>query len=131
DAPPASPAESAAPGVPAVRRAFRRPPRAPFVLLVAGLMCGGLVTLLLLNTVLAQDSFKLSDLRSSIDELHQQAAAQENQLRVWSQPNALSEAAREYLRDDKSAPQFVTTGPSAAPSGEATPAAPQGEGAVR
>jgi hypothetical protein len=95
------------------------------VLLVAGLMCGGLVTLLLLNTVLAQDSFKLGDLRSSIDELHQQAASQENQLQMWSQPGALSEAARPYVKPDNSAPEFITTAPSAGAS------ASQQEGQVR
>jgi len=93
------------------RRAFRRPPRAPFVLLIVGLMCGGLVTLLLLNTVLAQDSFRLSDLRSSIDELHEQAAEQENQLRQWTQPAAVDEQARALdLEQDKSAPKFIRVG---------------------
>ncbi|MBE3009357.1 hypothetical protein IL992_09120 [Microbispora sp. NEAU-D428] len=96
------------------RRAFRRPPRAPFVLLVVGLMCGGLVTLLLLNTVLAQDSFRLSDLRSSIDELHEQAAEQENQLRQWTQPGPLGEQARaQGLDPDTSAPKFIKTGDAA------------------
>ncbi|GIH59489.1 hypothetical protein [Microbispora siamensis] len=96
------------------RRAFRRPPRAPFVLLVVGLMCGGLVTLLLLNTVLAQDSFRLSDLRSSIDELHEQAAEQENQLRQWTQPGPLGDQARaQGLDPDTSAPKFIKTGDAA------------------
>ncbi|GAB3153809.1 hypothetical protein [Microbispora hainanensis] len=93
------------------RRAFRRPPRAPFVLLVVGLMCGGLVTLLLLNVVLSKDSFRLSDLQSSIDELHEQAAEQENQLRQWTQPNAVKEqAAGQGLEPDKSAPKFIDAG---------------------
>ncbi|MEU6425298.1 hypothetical protein ABZ860_05320 [Microbispora sp. NPDC046973] len=97
------------------RRAFRRPPRAPFVLLVVGLMCGGLVTLLLLNVVLSQDSFRLSDLQSSIDELHEQAAEQENQLRQWTQPNAVKEqAAGQGLERDDSAPKFIDAGGGAA-----------------
>ncbi|GIH45792.1 hypothetical protein SAMN05421833_101364 [Microbispora rosea] len=97
------------------RRAFRRPPRAPFVLLVVGLMCGGLVTLLLLNVVLSQDSFRLSDLQSSIDELHEQAAEQENQLRQWTQPNAVKEqAAAQGLEPDASPPKFIDAGGGAA-----------------
>jgi len=44
--------------VPPVARAAR----APFVLLVAGLLAAGLLALLLLNTVLAQDAFRLHDL---------------------------------------------------------------------
>ncbi|KAB8185533.1 hypothetical protein [Microbispora catharanthi] len=97
------------------RRAFRRPPRAPFVLLVVGLMCGGLVTLLLLNVVLSQDSFRLSDLQSSIDELHEQAAEQENQLRQWTQPGPLGDqAAAQGLEPDTSAPEFIDAGGGAA-----------------
>ncbi|MEU8173842.1 hypothetical protein AB0C14_13260 [Microbispora hainanensis] len=109
------------------RRAFRRPPRAPFVLLVVGLMCGGLVTLLLLNVVLSKDSFRLSDLQSSIDELHEQAAEQENQLRQWTQPNAVKEqAAAQGLEPDKSAPKFIDAGGGAAAQEQA-----QKEGADR
>jgi hypothetical protein len=111
------------------RSAFRRPPRAPFVLLVVGLMCGGLVTLLLLNTVLAQDSFKLSDLRSSTDQLHEQAATLEGELRVWDQPGAIEEAAKPLgVEKDTSAPRFVRTGPSV---GAADAATPREEGMVK
>ncbi|WP_169944827.1 hypothetical protein [Microbispora sp. H11081] len=97
------------------RRAFQRPPRAPFVLLVVGLMCGGLVTLLLLNVVLSQDSFRLGDLQSSIDELHEQAAEQENQLRRWTQPDVVDEQARaQGLEEDTTAPKFIDAGAAAA-----------------
>jgi len=86
------------------------------VLLIAGLLCGGLVTLLLLNTVLARDSFKLNDLRASINELQELAAAQENQLRERSQPGHLDEAARRLnLREDDSPPMFLTPGPADEP----------------
>lgn len=40
-----------------------RPPRAPFVLLVVSLLAVGLLVLLMLNTVLAQDAFRLHDLQ--------------------------------------------------------------------
>ncbi|MEZ0071857.1 hypothetical protein [Planotetraspora sp. GP83] len=113
-----------------VRQALRRPPRAPFVLLVVGLMSGGLVTLLLLNTVLAQDSFKVSDLRSSTDQLREQAADLEGRLRVWDQPNAVDESARRYgLREDPSSPEFVNPHPSAATAASA--GEPQEEGTDR
>ncbi|GII26725.1 hypothetical protein [Planotetraspora mira] len=111
------------------RSAFRRPPRAPFVLLVVGLMCGGLVTLLLLNTVLAQDSFKLTDLRSSTDQLHEQAATLEGELRIWDQPGAIEEAAKPLgVEKDTTAPRFVKTGPSV---GAADAATPREEGMVK
>jgi hypothetical protein len=51
---------------PAVKRRPARRQRAPFVLLVVGLLCGGLVSLLLLNTVLARDSIAASRL---VDEI--------------------------------------------------------------
>ncbi|SDR10347.1 hypothetical protein [Thermostaphylospora chromogena] len=64
---------------PAVRRATSgarprpggrvRPPRTPFVLLVVGLLCGGLVSLLLLNIVLARDSFTATELRRQNKEI--------------------------------------------------------------
>ncbi|GII53935.1 hypothetical protein Pth03_23240 [Planotetraspora thailandica] len=110
---------------------FRRPPRAPFVLLVVGLMCGGLVTLLLLNTVLAQDSFKLSDLRSSTDQLHEQAATLENELRVWDQPGAIEEAAKPLgVVKDTAPPRFIKPdkGPDVGAAGAGTP---QKEGVAR
>ncbi|GAA1275415.1 hypothetical protein Psi02_02030 [Planotetraspora silvatica] len=130
-----SPAGAEAPEVQATSRvrsarsAFRRPPRAPFVLLVVGLMCGGLVTLLLLNTVLAQDSFKLTDLRSSTDQLHEQAATLEGELRVWDQPGAIEEAAKPLgVEKDTTAPRFVKAGPSV---GAADAATPREEGMVK
>lgn len=48
-----------------------RAPRAPFVLLLVGLLCGGLVSLLLLNTILAQDSFRANELRDNINQYRQ------------------------------------------------------------
>ncbi|MFC0860983.1 hypothetical protein ACFHYQ_01605 [Sphaerimonospora cavernae] len=91
---------------------MRRAPRAPFVLLVIGLMCGGLVTLLLLNVTLAQGTYKERDLRSSIDELRQQAALQEKQVRDASQPEALKSRAPSDLVWDDSPPSFITSRPA-------------------
>ena len=53
------------------RRPSRGRQRAPFVLLVVGLMCGGLLSLLLLNTVLAQDSITAANLRKEIEVARQ------------------------------------------------------------
>ncbi|WP_433347892.1 hypothetical protein ACQP25_31765 [Microtetraspora malaysiensis] len=95
----------------AAARSGRRPPRAPFVLLVVGLLCGGLVSLLLLNTVLAQDSFELSDLRSGTERLRQQADELDNQVRMLTQPGALDEQARggSKLDTDQTAPpRFIS-----------------------
>jgi hypothetical protein len=54
-------------------------PRAPFVLLVGGLLCFGLVALLFLHTAIAEDSFRLHDLtaRSTVLADREQALDQE------------------------------------------------------
>jgi hypothetical protein len=105
---PASP-ERARPAL--KRRPSRGRQRAPFVLLVVGLMCGGLVSLLLLNTVLAQDSITAANLRDEIavarqaneearlanekDTGPQQLADNaelQGQHRDWDKPNVLTDA---------------------------------------
>ncbi|MEO3858372.1 hypothetical protein [Acrocarpospora sp. B8E8] len=103
----------------AARPGDRRPPRAPFVLLVVGLLGGGLVSLLLLNTVLAQDSFKYNELRRVTEQLHQQANQEEGRIRDAQQPSGLAEQADGLgLRPDDSAPEFVGEGLHPASLGE-------------
>jgi hypothetical protein len=101
------------------------------VLLVVGLLCGGLVSLLLLNTVLAQDSFELGDLRSSTEQLRQAAAEMEGQVRVMTQPGALAEQARGLdVQTDNSSPGFVRVSPSPDPQ-QATATGSQPEDPAR
>ncbi|MEU4224518.1 hypothetical protein AB0F17_09500 [Nonomuraea sp. NPDC026600] len=92
------------------RRPSRGRQRAPFVLLVVGLMCGGLVSLLLLNTVLAQDSITAANLRDEIAVARQaneeaklanekntgpqqlaDNAELQGQHRDWDKPNVLTD----------------------------------------
>ncbi|WP_371779356.1 hypothetical protein [Streptosporangium subroseum] len=87
----ATAAPVAAPSAAAPRPA--RAPRAPFVLLVVGLLCGGLVSLLLLNTVLARDSFELSKLRADINLSHQQKEELEHTNMLLEMPAAVSNKA--------------------------------------
>src|SRR4051794_2834231 len=54
----------------------RRSPRAPFVLLVLALLAGGLATMLLLNTVLAQGAF----VRARLEQRSAQLADTEQRL---------------------------------------------------
>ncbi|MFE3447916.1 hypothetical protein ACFXJ8_03190 [Nonomuraea sp. NPDC059194] len=75
------------------RRPMPRKQRAPFVLLVVGLLCGGLVSLLLLNTVLARDSFTASELREQIAEMQQQSNALEREIERQEQPAELAKRA--------------------------------------
>ena len=62
--------------VPASRVAARTP-RTPFVLLILALLSGALISLLLLNTVLAKDAFTLTELQQSNKQLIQQRQALE------------------------------------------------------
>ncbi|MET8334656.1 hypothetical protein [Streptosporangium canum] len=90
-APVADPADpAAASAAPAARSG--RAPRAPFMLLVIGLLCGGLVSLLLLNTVLAQDSYKVNELRSANDQLRQKKEELKNANMRLEMPGALSDS---------------------------------------
>ncbi|RCG32955.1 hypothetical protein DQ384_00415 [Sphaerisporangium album] len=103
---------------PAARRpsAARHAPRAPFVLLVVGLLCGGLVSLLLLNTVLTQDSFRVQDLRESTRELHDQKQDLYKKFLTGSQPGTIADNARKGgVKPDTSAPEILTV-PGAQPS---------------
>ncbi|MEV7007696.1 hypothetical protein [Streptosporangium sp. NPDC051022] len=70
-----------------------RAPRAPFVLLVVGLLCGGLVSLLLLNTILAQDSFRASELRNGNNQLRQKKEELKHQNSLMDTPEWLAKNA--------------------------------------
>ncbi|MEV0596457.1 hypothetical protein [Nonomuraea cavernae] len=88
--PEARPARSAA-----GRQPSRRRQRAPFVLLVLGLLCGGLVSLLLLNTVLAQDSITATTLREEISTARLQNEEVAQRIQKLTQPGAIAEEAEE------------------------------------
>ncbi|MFP3969612.1 hypothetical protein SMC26_45500 [Actinomadura fulvescens] len=77
---------------PATARAAA-PPRTPFVLLIVGLMGGALVSLLLLNTVLAEDSFRLTELQRSNKLLGQQRQALEREIAREESPERLRQKA--------------------------------------
>ncbi|MFG3440439.1 hypothetical protein ACGF0J_24570 [Nonomuraea sp. NPDC047897] len=79
----------------AQRRPERRRQRAPFVLLVVGLLCGGLMSLLLLNTVLARDSITAGELREDIANArrHNEYLRQENDRAT--QPDAIADQAEQ------------------------------------
>ncbi|MEV5411722.1 hypothetical protein AB0K60_23150 [Thermopolyspora sp. NPDC052614] len=88
------------------------PPRTPFVLLLVGLLCGGLITLLLLNTVLAQDSFRLGELREQIRVIGEQSEKMRNKIARLDSPGSIASRSEQHGdRPDKSPPQFVTPAP--------------------
>ncbi|WP_207936997.1 hypothetical protein [Actinomadura sp. KC216] len=86
-APKAAPATAATSTKAAGKRtAAAAPPRAPFVLLIVGLLGGALVSLLLLNTVLAEDAFTLTRLQQSNKQLDQQRQALEEDIARGDSP---------------------------------------------
>ncbi|MEO3812498.1 hypothetical protein ABGB17_26155 [Sphaerisporangium sp. B11E5] len=125
-------APSRAPGAGRTGGRRRGAPRTPFVLLVLGLLGGGLVTLLLLNTVLARDSFLMYDLRARNKALYDQAQDRKKDLLLKSQPGVLGDrAANPTFKPDPSAPEFLDLeGGSGRPAGlDQTPLGtpPEGE----
>lgn len=88
------PADRVGPRLAVVPRPTTRPARAPFVLLVLGLLAGGLVALLLLNTALAQGAFTVHDLTTRLASLSDRAQTLEQQLAVEEAPDRLAQRAR-------------------------------------
>jgi hypothetical protein len=84
--------------VPALR-AFRATPRArsrtPFVLLLVGLLGGGLVCLLLINTVLAQGSFQITAIQQKNAALSQQEQQLQQQTAAEQAPASIAARARQ------------------------------------
>jgi hypothetical protein len=77
------PAATAAPQAPAAARQYSA--RTPFILLVIGLLSGGLVCLLLINTTLATGSYEIGKLQQDntatsqrLQELQQQVSSEES-----------------------------------------------------
>lgn len=90
-------------------------PRTPFVLLVVGLLCGGLVSLLLLNVVLQQDSFRITELHKSTQRLRQQEQDINTQVLLKSQPRSISERAGDLgSKADGTAPKVIVLPPEGA-----------------
>jgi hypothetical protein len=83
------------------------PPRAPFVLLVVGLLGGALVSLLLLNTVLAQDAFTLSELQRGNQQLSERKQALQEDINRENSPAVLHANARALGMVDGKRPAFI------------------------
>jgi cell division protein FtsB len=77
--------------VPAMRW---RAPRAPFLIVVGGLLGGGLLALLALNTTLAEGSFAVYDLKRETAALADQEQALVQEVALAESPEQLEKAAR-------------------------------------
>jgi hypothetical protein len=121
--------ESAAPPRPATkaqpRRAQRKPwvsdvtapespplpiplPRTPFILLVAGLVVAGVLGVLVLNTKINENSFRLNDLRSTQAGLDLQEQQLQQQLADLEAPGNLRAAATRLGLVPAGTPAFIS-----------------------
>lgn len=82
-------------------------PRAPFVTVVVLLLAGGLLGLLALNTVLAQDAFRLHALTAEAKSLADREQALEREVETLRTPRNLSAEARKLGMVDGPAPAFL------------------------
>lgn len=69
--------------------------RTPFVLLLIGLLGGGLVCLLLINTTLAQGSFQITAMQHKNADLAQQEQALQQQITQEQSPASIAARARQ------------------------------------
>ncbi|MFG2086118.1 MULTISPECIES: hypothetical protein [unclassified Spirillospora] len=103
------------------RTAAQAPPRTPFVLLIVGLLGGALVSLLLLNTVLAEDAFTLTRLQQSNKQLEQQRQSYEEEIAREGSPQGLSNKAKALGMKEAEDPAFFHTGTGQASDGKIRP----------
>lgn len=85
--------------------------RGPFVVLVLGLVILGTIGLLVLNTVIAADSFRAEQLVQRNAELAVVEQELRRQVTEGLSPQALAEAARELGMVPAGQPGFVLVGP--------------------
>jgi hypothetical protein len=82
-------------------------PRAPFVLLVGGLLSAGLVALLFLHTAIAEDSFRLHDLTARSTVLADRQQALEQQIADVAAPQRLAARAKALGMVRSENPAFI------------------------
>lgn len=92
-------------------RGPKHAPRAPFALVVLGLLGGGLVLLLGLNTASAANELQRHDLTARDADLAAALAQGRNDLAASSAPNALAQAAGYLGMVPAGNPVFITIGP--------------------
>ena len=113
-----------------------RPARAPFILLVLGLLLAGMVSLLLLNTALAEGSFVVQELQQRATELADDEATLAQEVAVAESPAELAARAADLGMVATTSPAFLrlsdgailgTPVPGEAPAPPEPPADPAAE----
>jgi len=92
---PAQPTTSPAAHPPAAGPRARRP-RAPFILLLVGLLGGALVSLLVISTTLAQGSYRITNLQQQNANLAKQEQLLTQQVAQASSPTQIAQEAEQF-----------------------------------
>jgi hypothetical protein len=90
-----------------------RPKRGAFVLLLVFLLVGGLLTLLALNTALAQDAFVVQNLQRQQAQLDDQEQQLQQQVAVLESPETLAVKARGLGMQPGGRPRILRLGTAA------------------
>jgi hypothetical protein len=96
-------------------------PRAPFVLLVLGLVVAGLVSLLMLNTLVNENSFRIHALTTEQEKLDLREQQLQRQVDKLETPGSMEAAARRLGLVPAGTPAFIEL-PSGRVLGVPTPA---------
>ncbi len=92
---------------PAAARARPRHPRAPFILLLVGLLGGALVSLLVISTTLAEGSYRITSLQQQNANLAKQEQLLTEQVAQASSPAQIAQEAEQFGMRPNPALQFV------------------------
>jgi len=84
-----------------------RHPRAPFILLLVGLLGGALVSLLVISTTLAQGSYRITSLQQQNANLAKQEQLLAQQVAQASSPAQIAQEAEEFGMRPNPALQFI------------------------
>ncbi|MDQ6650445.1 MAG: cell division protein FtsL [Actinomycetota bacterium] len=105
--------------------ASRHAARTPFALIVLGLLAAGLITLLVLNTLLAQDAFRLHDLQRRGVALSEREQLLNRSVNDLQAPAALAARARALGMGPATDPLFLRLSDGAVLGGSGGPPKPK------
>ncbi len=92
---------------PPLARTRPRHPRAPFILLLVGLLCGALVSLLFISTTLAEGSYRITSLQQQNANLAKQEQLLTQQVAQASSPSQIAAEAQSYGMRPNPQLQFI------------------------
>ena len=92
---------------PSAARTRPRYPRAPFILLLVGLLGGALVSLLVISTTLAQGSYRITSLQQQNANLAKQEQNLTQQVAEASSPATIAQEAEEFGMQPNPVLQFI------------------------